>query len=107
VIDVNIITAQIHDVSMRFPAIERAWEVIARLEDALHAARAHPDFEYCTTECGGKYCTTECGRKEAQGWEENITGGEPHSSWERFDYTEDHYWRRRKMTANDGEADGR
>lgn len=30
---------------------------------------------------------------EGDGWEEN---GEGHDFWERFDYHEEHYWRRRK-----------
>lgn len=66
---------------------------IKRLSDALHSRRAHPDYEYKTTTCGRKAYYGEP-EMEAEGWESN---GEGHDSWERFDYHEEHYWRRRKV----------
>jgi hypothetical protein len=70
---------------------------ICELEEILHGLRAHPDYEYETTECGRKQFDDK--GMPASGWEENIIGGDPHSSWERFDYYEEHYWRRRKASA--------
>ena len=99
-IDVTLVADNIKRASEKFPTHAEAAVEIARLTDALHAVHAHPDFEYQTTECGRK-AYVDLGL-EAEGWEQNITDGDPHSSWERFDYTEDHYWRRRKPTAKPG-----
>lgn len=102
-IDASLVAKNIKNASEQFPTHAEAAAQIARLTDALHAARAHPDFEYCTTECGRKAYVDP--GLEAEGWEENIYGGDLHSSWERFDYTEDHYWRRRKPATSKPGAD--
>lgn len=66
----------------------------------LHAMRAHPDFEYATTEGQRKQWddvdtppATEEGDPDPT-WERNVDAGR--DGWERFDYTEESYWRRRK-----------
>lgn len=67
---------------------------IARLTDALHERRAHPDFEYETTRTARKSGFSV--KPSGDGWEPNEYGGDPHSSWERFEFHEEQYWRRRK-----------
>ncbi|WP_420032285.1 DUF6247 family protein [Streptomyces sp. cg28] len=74
------------------------------LTDAeLHARRAHPDYEYATTEGPRKQWDDidvpphdEEGEPEP-GWERNTDAGR--DGWERFDYTEESYWRRPRTTA--------
>lgn len=83
------------------PDLEEARLEVERLTAELHKRRAHPDYEYVTTKCGRKQSDDSIypqNRGLGEGWEENIIGSEPHSSWERFDYHEEHYWRRRKVT---------
>jgi hypothetical protein len=80
--------------------LDEALKEIDRLTLALHKHRAHPDFEYCTTDNARK---GETRRPEGEGWEENICERNEdgtlnqHSWWERFDYHEDNYWRRRTV----------
>jgi hypothetical protein len=75
---------------------------VTRLTFALHDRRAHPDFEYATTKCARK---SESFAPEGEGWERNITTdvGDAQTifgtSWNREDFHEDHYWRRRKPKA--------
>lgn len=80
-------------------AQEAAWR--KGLSDSeLHARRAHPDFEYATTEGPRKQwddvdvppCNEE-GDPDPS-WERNVDAGR--DGWERWDYTEESYWRRRK-----------
>lgn len=66
----------------------------------LHARFRHPDYEYRTTEGPRKQWdhadtppVDDAGNPEP-GWERNVDAG--HLGWERFDYTEESYWRRRK-----------
>lgn len=66
----------------------------------LHERRRHPDFEYATTEgprkqwddVGVPPCEDDGSIDPA--WERNTDAGR--DGWERFDYTEESYWRRRK-----------
>lgn len=76
---------------------------IERLELVLHSRLAHPDYEYLTTTNGRKQEGGE--PPENEGWEPNdfIDMGSdpagkpyPRRNWERFDYHEENYWRRRK-----------
>ncbi|MFJ3506032.1 DUF6221 family protein [Streptomyces luteogriseus] len=68
----------------------------------LHARFAHPAWEYRTTTGPRKQwdgvddppCDDE-GNPEP-GWERNIDAGCPGEGWERFDYMEESYWRRRR-----------
>lgn len=81
---------------------------IARLTEHLHNQlnsaerflRGHPDYEYMTIETGRKTCEDPTERLEGDGWEPN---GEGHDSWERFDYTEDHHYRRLKPELRDAD----
>jgi len=68
----------------------------------LHAERRHPDYEYRTTEGPRKQWDGvddpphgDDGEPEPD-WERNIDAGRPGMGWDRFDYTEEAYWRRRK-----------
>lgn len=68
-------------------------------DDELHQRRVHPAYEYRTTEGQRKRWDDadvppcdESGQPE-QGWELNTTSRDP-DAWERFDYTEERYWRR-------------
>ena len=66
----------------------------------LHARRAHPGYEYATTqgprkqwEFGDVPPTDDEGEPQP-GWERNTAAGR--DGWERFDYTEESYWRQPK-----------
>lgn len=71
---------------------------------ALHAEMRHPDFEYRTTEGPRKQWddvdtppADENGDPDPS-WERNVDAGR--DGWERWDYTEESYWRRRKADAD-------
>ena len=67
-------------------------------EADLHAIGAHPGYEYSTTR-GGRKTWNEAdvpprgddGEPDPS-WERNVEQG--HNGWERFDHTEQSYWRR-------------
>ena len=61
----------------------------------LHELRAHPDFEYATTTGPRKQWDLADEPPEGEGWERNVEAGIPGEGWERFDYHEESYWRRR------------
>lgn len=67
----------------------------------LHAQCAHPDFEYRTTEGPRKQWDDADTPPLDENfdpdptWERNTDAGR--DGWERFDYTEESYWRRRKQ----------
>lgn len=63
---------------------------IERLTSTLHALQAHPDYEYTITTNGRKHATRT---PEGDGWEVNT---EHLGGWERFEYHEENYWRRRR-----------
>lgn len=82
--------------------LEQASIEVARLTNHLHSQmsahaptrwRGHPDWDYQIVEIGRKSSEDPTDKLEGEGWEPN---GEGHDSWERFDYTEDHHFRRRK-----------
>ncbi|MFI1485749.1 hypothetical protein [Streptomyces sp. NPDC020747] len=67
-------------------------------DTALHARRAHPAWEYATTEGPRKQWddadvppVDEAGDPDPT-WERNVDAGR--DGWERWDYTEESYWRR-------------
>ncbi|MCF0086608.1 MULTISPECIES: hypothetical protein [unclassified Streptomyces] len=71
----------------------------------LHASMRHPDFEYRTTEGPRKQWddvdvppADENGSPDPT-WERNTDAGR--DGWERWDYTEESYWRRRKAQTAD------
>jgi hypothetical protein len=61
-------------------------------DDELHDRRAHPDYQYATTEGPCKVWDWDV-PPDGDGWERNTTACDP-EAWERFDYTEESYWRR-------------
>ncbi|MGY6019614.1 hypothetical protein [Streptomyces spinosirectus] len=68
----------------------------------LHAERRHPGYEYRTTQGPRKQWDTidqppydDDGEPDPS-WERNVDAGRPGQGWDRFDYTEESYWRRRK-----------
>lgn len=67
-----------------------------RLRRALHAKLAHPDYEYCETKAARKLGPDEPYIEEGEEpWEINE---DYHGGFERFEYYEECYWRRRKVT---------
>ena len=66
----------------------------------LHARCAHPAWEYRTTEGPRKQWDDieeppHDGNGDPEpGWERNLDAGR--DGWDRFDYTEESYWRRRR-----------
>lgn len=64
----------------------------------MHARFAHPAFEYRTTEGPRKqwdHVDTPPADEEGEpepGWERNVEAGR--NGWERWEYTEESYWRR-------------
>jgi hypothetical protein len=62
-------------------------------DDELHDRRAHPAFEYETTEGPRKAWDFSDIPPRGKGWERNETISNP-EAWERFAYHEESYWRR-------------
>jgi hypothetical protein len=62
-------------------------------DDERHQRHAHPAYEYRTTEGQRKAWPWVDDPPEGDGWELNITSRDP-DAFERFDYTEERYWRR-------------
>jgi hypothetical protein len=58
----------------------------------LHERSAHPAYEYATTEGQRKAWDFSNVPPEGEGWERNVDAGR--DGWDRFDYTEESYWRR-------------
>lgn len=59
----------------------------------LHSMGRHPEYEYCTTVGQRKNWNDAETPPEGEGWERNVDAGR--NGWERFDYTEESYWRRK------------
>ncbi|MFG3488514.1 hypothetical protein [Streptomyces sp. NPDC047972] len=81
-----------------------------RPDGVLHARRAHPDWEYATTEGPRKHWDDvnqppldDNGDPDPT-WERNLDAGRPGEGWERFNYTEESYWRRRKTHTEEATA---
>lgn len=72
---------------------EHQQELAGMTDDELHDRRQHPAYEYATTEGQRKAWDDEDVPPEGEGWERNRTASNP-QAWERFDYTEEAYWRR-------------
>lgn len=62
-----------------------------KTDSELHAECAHPDFEYMTTR--GPRKAFDEHPPPGDGWERNVEEGR--GGWERFDYHEEAYWRRK------------
>lgn len=65
----------------------------------LHARHAHPAYEYATTEGQRKAWDRVDEPPDGEGWERNTDAGR--DGWDRFDYTEESYWRRLKLAGSD------
>lgn len=85
---------------------------LERLTFALHCCRQHPDFEYATTQTARKSGDDPRVGLDGDGWEPNDIV--PHHNykdgeivekywrnWERFQFHEDNYWRRRRTSGKD------
>lgn len=66
---------------------------LARLESFLHARQMHPDYEYETTK-GPRKAFDDTVPPSGKGWERNTDYGR--NGWERFDYHEEAYWKRKR-----------
>jgi DNA-binding CsgD family transcriptional regulator len=66
--------------------------VPAETPDQLHARFAHPGWEYATTIGPRKQWDDADVPPDGDGWERNMAAGR--DGWERWDYTEESYWRR-------------
>lgn len=90
---------QLREVSQKLEVLQHVPEDdpnrLERLESWLHSREMHPDFEYETTEGPRKSWDNQHIPPEGVGWERN---NEYRDGWERFDYHEESYWRRRKPT---------
>lgn len=62
-------------------------------EAELHAYSMHPEWEYATTEGQRKAWDRVDVPPDGEGWERNTDKGR--DGWERLDFTEESYWRRR------------
>lgn len=78
----------------------------------LHAEFRHPGFEYRTTS-GPRKQWDDIDRPPAgencdpdYTWERNADAGRPGMGWDRFDYTEESYWRRPKPRSGAQDATG-
>lgn len=66
---------------------------LGKSDDELHQRNAHPAYEYATTQGQRKAWSWVDDPPEGEGWELNATSVDP-DAFERFDYTEERYWRR-------------
>lgn len=74
---------------------ETYWTHKERPSDAeLHASNSNPAWEYETTEGPRKSWDDADEPPEGEGWERNTDKGR--GGWDRFEYTEESYWRRLK-----------
>lgn len=69
----------------------------------LHAEHRHPGYEYRVT-VGPRKQWDDIDRPPAgedgepdPSWERNVDAGRPGQGWDRFNYTEESYWRRKKQ----------
>lgn len=77
---------------------ERARWRASQTDAQLHAQFAHPDFEYKITAGQRKAWDYADDPPDGEGWERNVDAGRPGEGWDRFDYHEESYWRRRLGT---------
>jgi hypothetical protein len=83
--------------------LESAEAEISRLTFALHLAKAHPDFEYITTQSQRKGDGNYPPEMDGGAWQPNpivfanmTKGQERYRAWQRFEFYEEEYWRRVK-----------
>lgn len=70
-------------------------EELKRLTAFLHSRCMHPDYEYEMTQGPRKMWDNSEEPPEGEGWEKNEEEGR--NGWERFEYHEEAYWRRKKQ----------
>jgi hypothetical protein len=61
-------------------------------DDEMHARCVHPAYEYAVTQGPRKAWDYADEPPDGDGWERNTAEGR--DGWDRFDYTEESYWRR-------------
>lgn len=77
-----------------FRTVDRAPQAPSGLTDEeLHAQCAHPDYSYTLTEGPRKQWDNPDEPPDGEGWEKNTPMGR--NGWERFEHTEETYWRRK------------
>lgn len=69
---------------------------VPKSDAELHATCSHPDYEYEVTEGQRKSWADADTPPEGEGWTRNIHVGR--DGWDRFDYTEESYWKRKKYS---------
>jgi len=74
--------------------LDRHKTYLDRPDTELHADMIHPEWEYTVTEGPRKQWMDEDTPPDGEGWERNVDAGD--NGWERFDYHEEAYWRRRR-----------
>jgi hypothetical protein len=88
--------AEVREWFERTTRAERHAEWLVGKSDAeLHRLSAHPDWEYTLTEGPRKAWDYEDVPPPGEGWVRNVEVGR--DGWNRFDYTEESYWRRPKI----------
>lgn len=70
----------------------------ARLLAYVHSRYVHPDYEYEITTGPRKAWDYADRPPEGKGWEPNLDAGRPGQGWDRFEYHEESYWRRKRAT---------
>ncbi|WP_123661619.1 DUF6221 family protein [Actinocorallia herbida] len=95
--------AALHDPAHVLREVE-AWRAILEMytpeplkpvpDAELHARGRHPEWEYRSTAGQRKAFHDYNVPPEGEGWVRNVEQGR--DGWERFDYTEESYWRRRR-----------
>lgn len=73
---------------------EEVISVETRTESELHRGFAHPDYQYRVTEGQRKNWDDADIPPKGDGWEKNVDAGR--NGWDRFDFTEETYWRRKR-----------
>lgn len=77
--------------------VDRLTKWLHDQRNVVYSHRGHPDYEYDAVQTGRKSGEDPEDKLVGEGWEDNFVGDENHhDSWERFDYTESHHFRRRK-----------
>lgn len=74
---------------------EKDQDELNRLRVLLHSRCSHPDYEYGSTH-GQRKMFDSTITPIGEVWERNVDVGR--SGWERFDYHEEAYWRRRRAS---------
>lgn len=85
------------------PIVGVFWDELIALRKILHATERHPYFEYETTR-GARKCLNEDEPPEGERWARNEDKGD--KGFTRFDFYDEAYWRRRKVSETRSESAG-